>query len=132
MRYHINEILRFIRDNDSSKLYKDKSNTFLRKSIRACLEKESIYFVYRGPLLVGFIEWYRIKNCQYLVKTIRHKKYLNSNPSGRIIFVQNAVFIKGYLTLRVFKKFAKYHKNINQIIWFKNKNKKFVSIRINN
>lgn len=129
MQYHINSILKFIRTYDSSGLYKDYSNTRLRKSIRACLEKNRYYFVLRGGRIFGFIEWYRIKNCKYLVDTVRAGKHLNCNPSGKLIYVKNAVFHPGYLTMHVFKKFVRYHKNINNVIWFRFKNKKFTSIR---
>ena len=130
MKYHINDILKFIRVYDTSGIYKDKSNTQLRKHIRACLHKERFYFVSRGPQMVGFIEWYRIKDCQYLVNRVREKKFLNCNPSGTLIYVQNAVFRRGYLTHRVFKRFVGYHKNIRNIIWFRHKNKKFTSVMV--
>jgi len=130
MRYHINDILKFIRIYDTSGIYHDKSNTQLRKHIRACLEKERFYFITRSGYLLGFIEWYRIKDCQYLVRRVREKKFLNCNPSGTLIYIQNAVFRKGYLTLKVFKRFMRYHKNIKNIIWFRHKNKKFTSIKI--
>ena len=130
MRHHINDILKFIRTNDLSERYKQQSNTVLRKSIRACLQKERFYFLYRGEHLLGIIEWYRIRDCQYLVKIVKEKKYLNCNPSGKIIYIKNAVFKKGYLTPKVFKRFVRYHKSITNIIWFRHKNKKFTSIRV--
>jgi len=130
MHYHIRDVLSFIRTYDNTGLFSAKSNTHLRKHIRACLEKERFYFVYKDKELIGIIEWYRIKNCKYLLDTVRAGKHLNCNPSGKIIFIQNAVFKNGYLTVPILKKFIRQHKNINQVIWFKYKTKKFTSIRV--
>ena len=130
MHYHIKDILKFIRLYDTSGIYKDQSNTKLRQYIRACLEKNSFYFFHNKDKLVGLVEWYRIKNCRYLVDRIRNKKFLNTNPSGKIIYVHNTVFIPTYLTTRRFREFVRYHNNITQIIWFRHKTKKFTSIKV--
>ena len=130
MHYHIKDILKFIRLYDTSGIYKDQSNTKLRQYIRACLEKNSFYFVHIKGKLIGLVEWYRIKNCRYLVDRIRNKKFLNTNPSGKIIYVHNAVFKPSNLTMKIYKAFSRFHSNITQIIWFRHKTKKFTSIKV--
>lgn len=132
MHYHIKDLLLFIRKYDNTGLFKNKSNTELRKYIRACLHKSRFYFIIRRGELIGIVEWYRIRNCKYLLTQTQQHRYLNSNPSGNIIFIHNSVFKLGSLTVRIFKQFIRYHKNINRIIWFKHKNKKFKSIKIGN
>ncbi len=130
MHYRIRDMVTFIRNYDSSGILTKQSNTVLRKYVRACLEKHSFYLVYHLGVLVGLVEWYRIKDCKYLVNQVRQRKFLNSNPNGHIIYIHNAVFRDRKLTLRVFRQFSKIHINIRNIIWFRYKTKKFKSISV--
>ncbi len=130
MHYQIRDLLEFVRTHDATGLFSKKSNTQMRKHIRACLHKNRFWFVYHNHKLVGLVEWYRIKDCQYLVRQVREEKHLNCNPSGKIIYVSNAVFDKNYLTTKVFRAFVRQHKNITSIIWFRYKTKKFKSVKV--
>lgn len=130
MHYKIKDILVFIRKYDDSGLFATKSNTKLRKHIRACLEKDSLCFFRDKTGLIGFVEWYHIKNCQYLVTQVRAHRFLNSNPTGKLLWVQNSVFKPNTLTMRIFRRFIKEHPTTKQILWFKHKTKKFTTFKI--
>jgi len=124
MHYHIKDILSFIRKYDNTGLFTKESNTKLRKYIRACLEKDSFYFIHDKAKLIGLVEWYRVTHLQPIIDRISQKKYLNSNPTGKVIWVNNMVFKPDTYIRTHYQNFINYHKNATSIMWWRFKYKR--------
>lgn len=119
----VNELLKFIRDNDVSGLYKSLSNNKLRKYVWDCKHKKSFYLVFNDSHIIGIIEWYRLLDFKTLLQTSRNKKQLFNTKGGKLLWIQNAIFIKGKLTIKVYRQFLKIHKGIENVFWWRYKNK---------
>lgn len=104
----IREVLTFLKGK-TLPIFNEMSNNDTREWIVRKLRSNNLYFIFENNTLVGLVEWYRYRNYEELIWDFKAGKLYGSE--GVILYINNFIVNKGYLTGSVLKRFVRYTKN---------------------
>ena len=127
----INDVLKFIRDNDTG-MFKGYSNNALRNHIFVCLRNKCIYVYYDNNNVQSVIEYYREVSYDKIVSRtmtlLKNKKIPKSIDIGKYIWINNII---GFSNLRcVLRTFRTFIRPFDNIYWWKLKHNKIIICRL--
>ena len=107
------DVLRFIRVNAGSDLFRHYSNNFLRDWIHRCLDNKNFFFYFQGVNIRGIIEWYRYKNIDEIIWDFQWKKL--GKYSGPILYVNYIICCPDFMCRRRWREFLKFQRRRGEI-----------------